>query len=81
MSGDFNELRVHDVLVDEAGAVTAVRVEAVWGTDVVAGEPTIWSRAIFVVAALGSLAEVAVGDRLELRPALIGTGAGASAPP
>ncbi len=68
-------------LVDEARTVTAVRVEAVWGTDAEAGEPTIWSRDIFVVAALGALAEVAVGDRLELRPILIGTDAGAATPP
>lgn len=81
MSGDFNELRVHDVLVDDAGAITAVRIEAVWGTDAAAGEPTIWSRAIFVVAAIGPLAKVAVGDRLELHPALIGAGAGAPAIP
>ncbi|MDP9357306.1 MAG: hypothetical protein M3Q71_15570 [Chloroflexota bacterium] len=68
MNQDFTELRVHEVLVDGQGAVTALRVEATWGTHQPNGEPLIWDRSIFTVAATGPLAEAETGDRLELRP-------------
>ncbi|MBA2596963.1 MAG: hypothetical protein H0V00_10115 [Chloroflexia bacterium] len=67
---DYNELRVHEVLVDPASdAVVALRIEAVWASRpaATAGEPSIWDRTIFVVAAVGPLASAEVGDRLELR--------------
>ena len=69
MEGDYNELRVTEVLVDNDGVVTALRVEAVWGTRRGADEPLIWDRNIFTIGAVGPLAELEAGDRLELRPA------------
>lgn len=67
MHGDFTELRVLEVLVEgEARAVTALRVEAVWGTRKGDGEPDVWSRSVFVVGAHGSLAEADEGDVLQL---------------
>jgi hypothetical protein len=68
MEGDYNELRVMEVLVDNQGTVTALRIEAVWGTRRGADEPLIWDRGVFTVGAVGALAEAEVGDRLELRP-------------
>ncbi len=68
MDDDYNELRVLEVLVDNAGAVTALRVEVVWGTRRGADEPLVWDRSVFTVGAVGPLAELEVGDRLELRP-------------
>ncbi len=68
MNQDFTELRVHEVLVDGQGAVTALRVEATWGTHQPAGEPLVWDRSVFTVAAVGPLTEAETGDRLELRP-------------
>ena len=73
MDADYNELRVLEVLVDSAGTVTALRVEAVWGTRRGADEPLIWDRAVFTAGAVGPLADAEVGDRLELRP--VGAGA------
>ena len=67
MDGDYNDLRVLEVLVDEQGAVTALRVEAVWGTARPGAEPLVWDRSVFTVAAVGPLAGAEVGDRLELR--------------
>lgn len=66
MDGDYNELRVLEVLVDNAGAVTALRVEAVWGTRRAADEPLVWDRSVFTVGAVGDLATVEVGERLRL---------------
>jgi hypothetical protein len=71
MDGDYNELRVLEVLVDNAGAVTALRVEAVWGTRRGADEPLIWDRSVFTVGAVGPLGGLEVGDLLELRPATL----------
>jgi hypothetical protein len=68
MEGDFNELRVLEVLVDDAGKVTALRVEAVWGTHRGMEEPLVWDRAVFTVGAIGPLANLDPGARLELRP-------------
>ena len=67
MDADFNELRVLEVLVDEHGAPTALRIEAVWGSTQAGAEPLVWNRASFVAAAVGPLAAAEVGDRLELR--------------
>jgi hypothetical protein len=70
MSGDFNEFRVLEVLVESGtSTVAALRVEVTWGTHSADGEPAIWDRGVFVVGAVGDLAHVDVGDRLELRPA------------
>ena len=68
MDADYNELRVLEVLVDNAGVATALRVEAVWGTRRGADEPLVWDRSVFTVGAVGPLARSEVGDRLELRP-------------
>ena len=67
-SGDYNDLRVLEVLVDDRGAVTALRVEAVWCTAQADGPDLTWDRSVFTVGAVGSLAQTEVGDRLELRP-------------
>ncbi len=67
-AADFNELQVHEVLVDPAsGGVVALRIEAVWKSRSESGDPAIWDRSIFVVAAVGPLAHAEAGDRLELR--------------
>jgi len=68
MDADYNELRVVEVLVDQDGAVTALRVEVVWGTARGADEPLVWDRSMITVGAVGAMAGLAVGDRLELRP-------------
>ena len=72
MTQDFTELRVHEVLVDGQGAATALRIEATWGTHQPDGEPLIWDRSVFTVAAVGALAQAETGDRLELRPVRAG---------
>jgi hypothetical protein len=70
MHGDFNEFRVLEVLVESGtSTVAALRVEVTWGTQTEGGEPAIWDRGVFVIGAVGDLASVDVGDRLELRPA------------
>ncbi len=69
-AGDYNELRVHEVLVEPAtGAAVALRIEVTWASHApgASGEPSIWDRSIFVVAATGALAGAEVDDRLELR--------------
>ncbi len=69
-AGDYNELRVHEVLIDPAsGDVVALRIEATWGSRIATGETaaSIWDQSIFVVAAVGALANAEVDDRLELR--------------
>ena len=68
MNQDFTELRVQEVLVDGQGAVTALRIQATWGTHQSGGEPLVWDRSVFTVAALGLLAQAEAGDLLELRP-------------
>ena len=68
MDADYNELRVVEVLVDQDGAVTALRVEATWATARGADEPLVWDRSMITVGAVGALAGLEVGDRLELRP-------------
>ncbi len=70
MEADFNELKVVEVLVDQDGAVTALRVEVVWGTARGADEPLVWDRSMITVGAVGALVGLEVGDRLELRPAI-----------
>ncbi len=67
MDTDYNELRVLEVLVDERGAPTALRIEAVWGSTRAGAEQLVWNRASFVAAAVGPLAGAEVGERLELR--------------
>lgn len=67
MNQDFTELRVHEVLVDGQGAVTALRIQATWGSHQPGGEPVVWDRSVFTVAALGPLAEAETGDLLEMR--------------
>lgn len=64
--GDYNDLRVLEILVDKAGAVTALRVESVWGTRRGADDPLVWDRGVFTIGAVGPLADVAVGERLTL---------------
>lgn len=64
--GDYNDLRVLEVLVDKAGTVTALRVEAVWGTRRGADEPLVWDRGVFTIGAVGPLAAAEVGERLTL---------------
>ena len=68
MEGDYTELRVIEVLVDNNGTPTALRIEAVWATARPGDDPLVWDRSSFVVAAVGALATADVGDRLELRP-------------
>lgn len=68
MNGDYTELRVVEVLVDNNGTPTALRIEAVWATARPGAEPLVWNTASFVAAAVGPLAAADVGDRLELRP-------------
>lgn len=68
MSGDYNELRVLEVLIDDQGIATALRVEVVWGTIRADADPLVWDRTVFTVGAVGPLATAEVGDRLELRP-------------
>ena len=67
MDADYNELRVLEVLVDERGTPTALRIEAIWGSTQAGAEPLVWNRTSFVAAAVGPLAGAEVGDRLELR--------------
>jgi len=67
MDGDYNALSVSEVLVDDQGTVTALRVEAVWATRRGADDPLVWDRSVFTVAAVGDLAAAEAGDRLELR--------------
>ncbi len=69
MDGDYTELRVIEVLVDNNGTPTALRIEAIWATARPGAEPLVWDRGSFVAAAVGPLASADVGDRLELRPA------------
>lgn len=64
--GDYNDLRVVEVLVDKEGVVTALRVEAVWGSRRGEDEPLVWDRGVFTVGAVGPLADADVGQRLEL---------------
>ena len=67
MDGDFTELRVHEVLEDAKTKVaTALRIEATWGTRRPDGGTDVWSRSLFVVAAVGPLANVQTDDRLVL---------------
>ncbi len=68
MATDANDLRVLEVLVDERGTATALRIEVVWSSRREGQEPQVWSRNTVVVAAVGPLADVHPGDRLELRP-------------
>ena len=68
MDADYNELRVLEVLVDERGRPTALRVEAVWGSTQAGAGPRVWNRASLVAPAIGPVAEAEVGARLELRP-------------
>ncbi len=68
MDADYNELRVVEVLVDQDGAVTALRIEVIWGTARGADEPLVWDRNMITVGAVGTLASLAVGDLLDLRP-------------
>jgi len=70
VEADYNELKVVEVLVDQDGAVTALRVEVVWGTARGADEPLVWDRSMITVGAVGALVGLEVGDRLELRPAI-----------
>ena len=67
MNQDYTELRVHEILVDGQGKATALRIEATWGTHQPGGEPLVWDRSVFTVAAVGPLAEAETDDRLELR--------------
>lgn len=73
VNGDYTELRVVEVLVDNNGVPTALRIEAIWATARPGDEPLVWNTASFVAAAVGPLADADVGDRLELRP--VGAGA------
>lgn len=68
MDGDYNELQVREVLVDNQGTVTALRIEVVWGTRRGVDEPLIWDRGMFTVGAVGPLAGLDVGDQLDLQP-------------
>ena len=68
MDGDFNEVRVMEVLVNEAGTPVALRVEVTWATRRGLDEPLVWDRSTVTVAAVGALADADVGHRLELRP-------------
>jgi len=72
MDGDYNELRVLEVLVDAEKAVTALRVEAVWATRRGLDEPLVWDRSTFTIGAVGPLAGLNAGDLLEVRPATAG---------
>ena len=69
MDGDYTELRVVEVLVDNNGTPTALRIEAIWATARPGDEPLVWDRSSFVAAAVGPLASADVGDRLVLWPA------------
>ena len=68
MEGDYNEFRVLEVLVDEHQAVTALRIEAIWGSTRAGADPVVWDRTVFTAAATGPLAGAEVGTWLDLRP-------------
>jgi hypothetical protein len=69
VNGDYTELRVVEVLVDNNGTPTALRIEAIWATARPGDDPLVWNTSSFVAAAVGPLADADVGDRLELHPA------------